>query len=147
MSFFFFRKPQALSDMQEHGERVVADVRELAVQAGTHFSALLQLLKMELLEYGACQVQRIFALAAGMFLLLVSYLALCVMLCVALDLWLGSWVLAVGIVCLLNALGGVSMLAVAMYRKPGMLAPATRQEIKDDLQCLKILLQPGKEKS
>lgn len=147
MAFFPFRKPQSLADMQEQGGKVVADVREAALHAASHASALVQLFRVELQEYGACQARRLLALVVGLLLLLVAYLAFCAALCVVLQGWLDSWLLAAGAVCLVNALLGVFLLLAAIWRKPGPLAPATRQELKDDVQCLKILLRPESRKS
>lgn len=147
MAFLPFRKPQSLADLQEHGGEMVADVREAALHAASHANALAQLFRMELQEYGIRQCRRLVMLAAGLFLLLVAYLAFCVVMGVLLQACLGSWLLATGIVFLFNALVGFLLLWVAAASKPGPLAPATCQELKDDVQCLKILLQPKSKNS
>lgn len=147
MGFHIFKKPQVLADLQQRGNEAADEVREAAMHAAGHVSALAQLFRLEVQEYGVRQAKRLAAAMAGLLLLLVGYLSFCAFLCVIMQAWLGSWLWATGLVCLVNVLAGVVLATVAVCKKPGALAPATRQELKDDVQCLKILLRPEKKKS
>lgn len=145
MSLFSRRTPAEQTTLQKQGGRVLADVRETALQLTTHLEALTELFRLELKEYGARQARRAAFLVAGVFLLLCAYLMLCAVACVLLSDCVG-WLWATVSVCLFNVVLGCAGLLVAAKCKPGSVAPATVQEIKDDVQCIRIMLR-GNEKS
>ncbi len=135
-----FKKPDLIATLQEQGGEVVADARSAATEAVRHAEDLLELFRMELREYGQRQARRMVAILAGGVLLLVSYLLLCAALCVLLGRWL-DWPLAVGSVFLVNFVLGLVLLICGVKMKPGPVAPATQQELKNDLQCLKLAIE------
>ncbi len=134
--FAWLKKPDFTTTLQKRGGEAVADARRAASCAVEHAGALLELFRMELREYGQRQAERMAAILVGAGLLLVSYLLLCAALCVLLGLWL-DWPLAVAVVFLLNFVVGLILLVCGVKMNPGPLAPATQQELKNDLQCLK----------
>ena len=147
MSLFSFRKPKVITTLQEQGGDLVDDVRKAARYTASHARSLLALLKVELAEYVAQQSRRAVLFAAAGVLLLFAYALLCVLLCVVLNMWLSSWAVSVAIVLLLNAVPGAILAIAALRDKPAPLAEATRRELKNDLECLRILLSNEKTKS
>ncbi len=141
--FAWLKKQGFISTLQEQGGEVLADARQAAANATQHAEALVELFRLELREYGQRQARRTTAIVAGAGLMLVSYLLLCAGLCVLLAQFL-DWLYAVGIVFLLNFLSGALLLVCGAKMKPGPLAPATRQELKNDLQCIKLALTEKK---
>lgn len=133
--------------MQEHGGEALRDVRQALLHAWEHSVALAQLFSLELKEYGVHQMRRAIALAMGCAFLLVGYLFLCAVACLLLEMCLDSWLAAAGIVCGINMIIGIVVVARAMAAAPGPFAPATLQEIQYDAQCLKILIKKEKEQS
>lgn len=140
MSFFSFKKPQVVITLQEQGSRLADDVRTVARQASAHLKSLAELLRLELEEYFAQQMRRMAFFAVACVMLLVAYLCLCACACVLLAQWLESWVWATGIVFLFNFMVGLIALLRGRSCKPGPFAAATREELKNDVKCLKILL-------
>jgi uncharacterized membrane protein YqjE len=140
-------KPKVLTTLQEQGGDLVDDVRKAARYTASHARSLLALLKVELAEYVAQQSRRAVLFAAAGVMLLFAYALLCVWLCVVLNTWLASWAVSVAIVLLLNAVPGLILAMMALRAKPAPLAEATRQELKNDLECLRILLSNEKTKS
>ncbi len=141
--FAWLRKRDFVSTLQERGGEVLADARQAAAEAADHAESLLELFRLELQEYGQRQARRMVAILVGVGLLLVSYLLLCAALCVLLGLWL-SWPLAVALVFLGNFAGGLLLLICGVKMKAGPLAPATRQELRNDLQCFKLAIAEKK---
>ncbi len=141
--FARFKKPDIVSTLHERGGEVVADARQAATDAVRHAEALVSLFRLELQEYGQRQARRMVSILVGVGLLLVSYLLLCAALCVLLGQWL-EWPLAVTIVFLVNFAAGALLLICGAKMNPGPLAPATQQELKNDLQCLKLALAEKK---
>ncbi len=140
MSLFKRDTEGKLTTLQKQGGSVLSDVREALLQTSDHLEAVLELFRLELREYGEKQARRIAALVAGVFLLLCAYFVFCALLCVLLSSWLG-WVWAVAVVCLANALPGVAAVVMGLKCKPGAIAPATLQELKDDVQCIRLMLK------
>lgn len=140
MSLFSFRKPKPLLVLQEQGAEVVGGMKEVAVSTFAHIGALVRLLRLELQQYAAHQARRLVLVAVGGLLLLVGYLVFCACACVAAHAWLGSWLLATGLVCAVHVIIGLVILLIGLKSSPGPVAPATRQEIQHDLECLKILI-------
>ena len=140
MSLFSFRKPKPLLVLQEQGAEVVGGMKEVAVSTFAHIGALVRLLQLELQQYAAHQARRLVLVAVGGLLLLVGYLVFCACACVAAHAWLGSWLLATGLVCAVHVIIGLVILLIGLKSSPGPVAPATRQEIQHDLECLKILI-------
>lgn len=140
MSLFSFRKPQVLTSLQEQGGELLAEIRNSLAYAKSHAGSLLSLFRLELAEYVAQQRRRVVLFAVAGVALLVGYLLLCVLGVLALQLLLNSWLAAVAVVFAINVLVGVVVLCKALRAKPEPLAAATRAELKNDLECLKILL-------
>ena len=115
-------------------------MKEVAVSTFAHIGALVRLLQLELQQYAAHQARRLVLVAVGGLLLLVGYLVFCACACVAAHAWLGSWLLATGLVCAVHVIIGLVILLIGLKSSPGPVAPATRQEIQHDLECLKILI-------
>ncbi len=137
--FDWLKKPDLVTTLHERGGEVVSDARSAALEAARHVEALVELFRLELREYGQRQARRMVSILVGVGLLLVSYLLLCAALCVLLGQYV-AWPYAVGIVFLVNFLGGLMLLICGAKMNPGPLAPATQQELKNDLQCLKIAI-------
>ncbi len=141
--FAWLKKPDLVTPLQERGGEVLADARHAALDTARHLEALVELFRLELREYGQLQARRMVAIVVGVGLLLVSYLLLCAALCVLLSLWL-DWPWAVAIVFFVNFAAGLGLLVYGVKKNPGPLAPATRQELINDLQCLKIAIAEKK---
>ncbi len=141
--FAWLKKQGFVSTLHEQGGEVLADARQAAADVTRHAESLVELFRLELHEYGQRQARRMAAMVVGVALLLVAYLLLCAGLCVLLGQYL-DWVYAVGIVFLANLLGGVLLLLFGAKSNPGPLAPATRPELQNDLQCIKLALTEKK---
>lgn len=147
MALFPFRSSGCLTSLREQGSEALDGVKAAANQSLEHVIALWQLLQIELREYAAHQARRVIVAVVGVLLLLFGYLLLCAVACIALQMWVGSWLLAVGVVCVLHLLGGAVLLLIVARQQPGPVAPATRQEIQNDWQCLKLLISKENSKS
>jgi uncharacterized membrane protein YqjE len=147
MSLFPFRKPKTITTLLEQGGAAFGGIKETATRVTSHVEALWQLLLAELQEYAQFQLQRVLLLLLGTVLLLFGYLLLCAFVCVLLQAWWGSWLLSIGVVCVLHLAASVSCLLIGARRKPGSAAPLTKQELQNDLQCLKLLFNRENKKS
>ena len=147
MSLFSFRKPKALASLQQQGGELLGGVKGMAGQTVAHVGALLQLLCAELQQYLGHQVRRAVAVAAGALLLFFGYLVFCAFACVGLQELLGSWLLATGVVSLAHLVVGFIVLLIGVKSSPGPVAPATREELKNDWQCIKLLISKEHSKS
>ncbi len=141
--FAWLKKHGIVTTLCERGGEVASDARQAATNALEHMEALAELFRLELREYGQRQACRMVSILVGVGLLLVSYLLLCAALCVLLALWL-DWHLAVALVFLVNFLAGLVLLICGLKMNPGPLAPATQQELKNDLQCIKLAIAEKK---
>lgn len=139
MALFPFRKPKPLASLQEQGGELLGGVKEAAAGTASHVGALWQLFCMELREYAAHQTRRVVAVAVGGFLLFFAYALLCAFACVAAEMWLGSWPWATGLVCGVHFVAGFIFLLSGLRSSAGPVAPATRQELQNDWQCIKLL--------
>ena len=140
MSLFSFRKPQVLTSLQEQGGELLAEIRNAAAYTKSHAGSLLSLFRLEVAEYAAQQRKRMVLFAAAGVAFFVGYLLLCVLAVIVLEPLCGSWLWAVVAVFSFNVIVGILVLVKAMRSKPAPLAAATRAELKNDLECLKILL-------
>lgn len=147
MSLFPFSKPKLLTTLFRQGGDVLAGVKDTATRVSDHVGALWQLLLVELQEHLQFQFRRAVAILLGLVLLFFGYLLLCAFSCTALAVWTGSWLLAIGCVCVLHIVVGLVCLLVGVRSKPGPIAPAVRQELQNDLQCLKLLFNSESKKS
>lgn len=137
--------PEKPATLREQSGAVVSDVRDAVLHATRHLEALVELFRLELHEYRRCQVRRLVAVAVGAVMLLCSYMLLCLYAVVALQPYLGLlWSFMA--VFMFNLIVGLAVLLVAALRRPTAIAPATSQEIKNDIECIKLYLK-GKEKS
>lgn len=131
--------------LREQGGAVVSSARSAVLHATGHLEALAELLQVELREYGRCQMRRVVAVAIGGVMLLCAYMLLCVLAVVAFGGMLGllnSLLAVIGF----NAVVGLIILLLGVKCRPAGIAPATTQEIKNDIQCVKLYLK-GKEQS
>ncbi len=147
MSFSLFSKPERIATLQEQGGEALGGAKGAAARTLEHAGALWQVLQIELQEYAAHQAKRVVAIVIGGLLLLFGYLLLCAFACVAAHAWLGSWLLATGLVCVLHLVAGGVILLLGVKSQPGPVAPATRQELSNDWQCLKLLFSKESRKS
>lgn len=144
MPLFPRQTRETVSTLREQGKTVVQDLCDTLRHMALHGRALAALFGVELQEYAAHQGRRLLALAAGVFLLLCGYLVFCALMCALLGSYIGIlW--GMTLVCLVHFLAAGILFYLAVNRKPGPLAPATRQELSADLQCLRILLKEEKE--
>lgn len=118
----------------------MSDVRSAVLSATRHVESLAELFAIELREYTRSQIRRIAALVLAAVLLLCAYIVLCIWGALALMPLLGlQWALLV--IVLVNVVLALVALLVAALCKPSAVAPATQQELKNDLQCVKLYLK------
>lgn len=144
---FSFSKPKILTTLQQQGGRLADDVRRLAGHSGAHVKSLLALLRLEVAEYVKQRRRQTLLFAIAGVFLLVAYLTFCVLCGVLMYRCTASCEGAVVFVLLLNLLAGCFIFAKAVKSKPAPLAESTREEIKNDIACLKILFSKEKEDS
>lgn len=137
---WLFHIPERVASAKERGRAAVGGVRAAASHAVDHAQSLAELLRLELQEYGAAQTRRLAVVSVAVVLLLTAYLSLCVCLSVWLSGWMG-WMGSVACIGALNLAGGIVLLLLARALSPGSVAPLTRQELKSDLECLKLLMK------
>lgn len=126
--------------LSEGATSAASGTRTAVARTMEHAQALTELFQVELAEYLDFQRRRGAYMVLAVVLLLVSYLLTCALTVVLLAPHTG-WAGALLMVLLLNVLGAVILLlrAMALGREP--LAPATREELQNDWQCLKLLLK------
>lgn len=114
--------------------------RTAAARTLEHAQALSELFQTELAEYIDFQRRRGAYMVLAVVMLLVCYLLACALVVVLLAPHAG-WAGALALVLVANLMGAVILLlrAVALGKEP--LAPATREELYNDWQCLKLLLK------
>lgn len=118
-------------------------MREAGQQATEHLDALATLFSLELQEYAQRQTRRAALLACAVVPAVAAYLLLCALAVFLLQpLW--GWVGALAALCLLNIVLAALALWAAQCCKPGEAAPLTRRELKNDWQCLKLLISSSK---
>lgn len=144
MSLFPGQSRETVDTLREQGKSALSGLRDTLIHVVAHIRALTALFGVELQEYTARQTRRLIALVLGIFLLVCGYLTFCALLCALIGSYIGIlWGMA--IVCAAHFLAAGILILLAINRKPGPLAPAARQELKNDLQCLQILLEGKKE--
>lgn len=132
--------PENTPTLLEQGGEVVSDVRQAVLHTMQHVEALAELLHLELGEYAQRQARRAFVLAVAAVLLVSAYLMLCFYAVVELEPLVGMrW--AILAVVAFNAVLGLVALLVAALCKPAGVAPATMQEIKNDVRCVQLYLK------
>lgn len=128
---------------QPQTESPLVNIREAGRHISAHADALAELFALELQEYSRRQSRRAALLAAAVVPAVAAWLALCAWLAWALQLlWGWGWALAA--VILVNVLLAAGALTAAAMCRVGELAPLTRQELNNDWQCLKLLINAGK---
>lgn len=126
--------------MTEGASAAASGTRTAVARTLEHAQALSELFQVELAEYLSFQRRRGAYIVLAVVLLLVSYLLTCA-LAVALLAPHAGWTGALALVLAANLMTAVILLlrAVALGKEP--LAPATRDELHNDWQCLKQLLK------
>lgn len=137
----FKNRTAAPADYKQQAVSAFEGVRAAAAQVSEHLGALSELFAAELQEYMRAQARRICLLAAACVLLAGAYLVACALLSVVLQLWLG-WIGALGVVLGLHLLGAVLLIRLAGKYGRMPFAPATIQELKNDKQCLALMIKP-----
>ncbi len=140
-------KPRALASLQQQGGELLGGVKGAATHAFAHVVALLQLLRVELQQYVGKQVRRVVLIAVGALMLFFGYLVFCAFACVGVHELSDSWLLATGVVSLAHLVVGFIVVLVGAKSSPGAVAPATGQELKNDWQCVKLLISKESTKS
>lgn len=137
----FKEKAAAPAEYKRQAMSAFEGVRTAAAQVSEHVGALAELFVAELQEYMQAQVRRIVLLAAACFLLVGAYMVACALISYALHLLVG-WGGSLSIVLGLHVIGAwvLVILAGRYGRKP--FAPATIQELKNDKQCLALMIKP-----
>lgn len=144
--FNWFGITDALALFRKRSEAARADARDVCAHIQEHLIALAGLFALELQQYLKVQtVRALLCLAAG-FVSCVAYLALWAFAAVLLAPLTG-WAWATGICCAANLLVALVLLLIASSIRPGAVAPDTVKEVKNDLQCLQLLLQKEQEKT
>lgn len=121
----------------------VANLREAGRHAAEHADALAELLSVELREYAARQTLRMALIAAAALPACAAWLLLC-----ALAVWLlqplCGWGWALAAVAVVNILLAAVLAVAARKCGVGEPAPLTCRELKNDWQCLKLLINGNK---
>lgn len=139
--FGLFKKTTAPpAEYKQQAVAAFSGVRAAAAQVSEHLGALTELFAIELQQYMQAQVRRICLLAAACVLLAGAYLTACALASVLLHYWLG-WPGALAVVLGLHLL--IAWLLVVLAGRNGRqpFAPATVQELKNDWQCLELMIK------
>lgn len=139
--FGLFKKTAAPpAEYKQQAASAFNGVRVAAAQVSEHLGALTELFVLELQEYMQAQVKRMCLLAAACVLMGGAYLAAGALLTVLLQYWLG-WPGALAVVLVLHLLTAWLLVALAgkYGRKP--FVPSTVQELKNDWQCLELMIK------
>lgn len=137
---WLFHIPEKIASLKQCGSSAAAGARETAERTFRHLESLASLFQVELEEYSRRQARYMALILGAAVFFLVAYLGLCALLFLLLLSpcgLAGSLALVVGI----NLLLGVAFLGVAFRVRPGPLAPLTRRELNDDLQCIRLLMK------
>lgn len=139
--FSFRSKVQdSVDSLRERGGAVAQSAGKAVSQSAAHIATLGELLCVEVEECADRVVLKAKVLFVGLCLFLCGYGFLMVLVCYLLAQNLG-WVWALGIVGGFHLVVGTMVTAVAMNLKLGPFAPETRRELKNDVECIKILLK------
>lgn len=144
--FGWFGVAGALALFRKRSEAACSDAREVCAHVQEHLTALAELFSLELSHYLRVQTIRTLLYLAAGFVLCVAYLVFWAFVITLLSSLTG-WVWATAISCALNLLAAFILFRAAGAIKPGAVAPDTLKEVKNDLQCLRLLLQNKQEKT
>lgn len=138
---FWLKSPAAAkASLKEESAALLQQAKGVAVRTAEHANALAELFSAELKEYASCQIQRLIMLVLAAILLLGAYFLLCAFIVLLAAVWLG-YIWATALVCLLNIALAVALLCWVRRLAGKQLAPATREELINDWQCLKLLIK------
>lgn len=126
--------------VSEGAASAAAGTRTAAARTLDHAQALSELFQTELAEYLEHQRRRGAYMVLAVALLLVSYLLVCALAVVLLAPVL-SPAGGIALVAAVNVAVSVVLLLRAAALGKETLAPATREELQNDWQCLKLLLK------
>lgn len=128
---------------QQQAVSPVANLREAGRHAAEHADALAELLSVELREYAARQTLRMALIAAAALPACAAWLLLCALGVLLLESVMAvTW--AVAIVAVLNLVLAAALAVAARKCGVGEPAPLTCRELKNDWQCLKLLINGNK---
>lgn len=131
-----FEKPTAAAG----ASGAVSGAREAVSRTMEHAQALAELFQLECVEYMDQQRRRGACLVTAAALLFVSYLLSCALSVVLLEPCVGL-AGALALVLLANVLVSALLLLRAAALGKATMAPALREELKHDWQCLKLLIK------
>ncbi len=137
----FGKKTTSPAEYKRQAVFAFAGARAAAAQVSEHLGALAELFAAELRDYMQAQVCRVCLLVAACMLLVGAYLIACALLCCVLQLWLG-WIGSLSLVLGLHLLGFILLVWLAGKQGHKPFAPATIQELKNDKQCLALMINP-----
>lgn len=128
---------------QQQAVSPVAHLQEAGRHAAEHADALAELLSVELREYAARQTLRMALIAAAALPACAAWLLLCALGVLLLESVMAvTW--AVAIVAVLNLVLAAALAVAARKCGVGEPAPLTCRELKNDWQCLKLLINGNK---
>ena len=136
--FHLFKQKDGASVLRQEASAMVQQARSVVQRTAEHTSALGSLFAEEVKEYTTHQLQRVILAVVACVLLLGAYFALCAAVAVCLAIWMHP-ALALGVVFLVNLVVALLLLRMVRSMAGKKLAPATAQELKNDLECLKLL--------
>ena len=136
--FHLFKQKEGASALRQEASAVVQQARSVVQRTAEHTSALGALFAEEVKEYTMHQLQRVILAIVACVLLLGAYFVLCAAVAVLLSIWLHP-ALSLGVVFLVNLVAALLLLRMVRSMGGKKLAPATAQELKNDLECLKLL--------
>ena len=146
----FFRKQAQDTDtacsLRERGTAVAQSVGDAFSRGSAHVATLAALFKVEAAIWGGRALRKTCLLLVGAFLVVVAYAFTVVVGCLLLAESIG-WLWTLTAVAAFHAVAGLAVICGAVKMKTGEIAPGTVQEIKNDIQCLRILLKDSDKNS
>ncbi len=119
---------------------MVGSAKKTAAKFAEHAKALSALLALELNESAQRLGRKVSLLILALFMVICGYLLLWVLLTAVMAHFLG-WIIALAISTGFHFLVAIVALVKACKVKVGPLAPATAEELKNDLTCLQMALR------
>lgn len=143
--FRWFGVTDALALFRRRSKAARGDAREVCAHIQEHLSALAELFALEISQYLKIQTIRTLLCLAAALVLCTAYLGFWAF-TAAMLAPLTGWAGAIGLSCAANIIVAILLLLIAAKLKPGAVAPDTVKEVKNDWQCLQLLLRQDSEK-